>query len=75
MNEIRGFLQNIPWQMELCIFRSGLPPYEIHTFGFEIDDIFSRPNIMNIAYVYRNRLTKKIVFEDSIANRFGQGEF
>lgn len=61
--------------MELCIFRSGLPPYEIHTFGFEMDDIYSRPNIMNIAYIYRNRLTKKIMFEDSITNRFEQGEF
>ena len=82
MNTIREYLrhfqtepENLSSKMELCIFRSGLPPYEIHTFGFEIDDIFSRPNIMNIAYVYRNGLTKNIVFEDSIANRFGQGEF
>lgn len=80
MNEIREYLlrifhKNIPWQMELCVFRSSLPPYEIHTFGFEIDDIFSRPNIMNIAYVYRNQLTNKIMFEDSITNRMCKENF
>lgn len=75
MNTIREYLQNLPSKMELCIFRSGLPPYEIHTFGFEIDDIFSRPNIMNIAYVYRNRLTKKIIFENSITNSICKENF
>jgi hypothetical protein len=60
--------------MELCIFRSGLPPYEMHTIGFEINDLYSITNKMQIAYVYRNPLTKKVMLVDSFENFIEQGE-